>query len=476
MKKNLAKASLDLTSRLGKLVFRLDGIALALDLAGARIRDDMDNSLDVDDSDAESDVIDAIEQYLVDLEDQGKSMLSDPEHNVTKTYKIIIRTVWETVLSSLKRCEQRDPGSSSCTMHLLKLAVILGSTVVHHEIFRAASQSSVPVCSGLKPNVSVPSWFKALLQVKGTGVWNSYTYRKSTTRLERFHLVHRASDDVLSTKRNLFETHWTIVSWPGYTIHGLLRWCTEIQTPQTEYCVCRKILVAACCRTWNRCNAGIDFRCALRNYMTPLSAPYATSSTINGSADVCTTLGTTLLSIHEVYGARRCLEHAYKLKSTPFGKTASETIDAEVDLGRSYLMCALAEDDPPKKTKGIREANKVLGRISKNSGGEIEVAAASWSFTMLSMQLAQWYMRSVKQCSGKSSAFGNAVNQKKYDELSKTVISQQIQALKLGVRQFGQHHRLANTLRFNLIHIYGFFLKFDLSKKHLEDLVASELE
>lgn len=216
IKRDLAKASLDLKFRLEKLVFRLHGIALALDLAGARIRDDMDNSPSVDGSDAEGDVVDAIEQYLVDLEDHGKSSLSDPEHNAAKMCKKTIWTVWETVLSSLKRSEQRDPGSSGCTMHLLDLAVILGSTIVHDEIFKAASQYLVPVCSCLKTDVTVPPWFN-----KSTGVWDSYTCRKSIRLLERFHLVRQASDDVLSTKRNLFDTHSRMVSWPGYTIHDL---------------------------------------------------------------------------------------------------------------------------------------------------------------------------------------------------------------------------------------------------------------
>jgi hypothetical protein len=474
MKTDLTKASLDVSCLLEKLAFRLNNIALALDLAGARIRDDIDNSHNEDGSVAEGDVIDAIEQYLVDLEDHGRSMLSDPEHNVAKTYKKTIWNVWETVMSSLKRSEQHDPGSSGCTMHLLKLAVILGSTTVHHEIFRAASQSLIAVCSGLKTNVIVPPWFKALLQVKSTGVWDSYSYRKSVARLERFHLVRSASDDVFSTKKTVFETHPTFVSWPGYNIHGLLRWCTEIQMPQTEYFICREILAAACCRTWNMCDDGIDFRCALSNYMSPLNRPRDISFTQNGRADLCTTLGTTLVSIYDFCGAGRCLERAYELKSTLFGETAPEIIDTQVDVGGFYLMCALSQEDSAERKEGIEEANKVLGPILEDPKGEIKIAAASWDFMMLPAQLFEWYTQYREQCSGKSSTFAERAVQKKYDELSKTVIPEQIQALKRGAQLFGQQHRVVNTLRFNLAHIYGFFLKWDLSKKHLEDLKASE--
>lgn len=145
MEIDLLNTSSDIQIQLGMLAIRLDGIPLALDLAGARIRDDIDNIPQVDDSDAEGDVVDAIGQYLVDLEEHAKSLLSDPDHIAAKTYKKTIWSVWETVLSSLKHSDQRDPGSVGCTMHLLKLAVVLGPPIVHHEIFRAASQSFVAV-------------------------------------------------------------------------------------------------------------------------------------------------------------------------------------------------------------------------------------------------------------------------------------------------------------------------------------------
>ena len=346
MEIDLSNASLDVTIRLVKLALRLDGIPLALDLAGARIWDDIDNRPHVDKSNGEGDVLDAIEQYLVDLEEHAKSMLSDPDHIAAKTYKKTIWSVWETVLSSLKHSEQRGSESRDCTLHLLTLAVVLGPTVVHDEIFRAASQSLAAVCTGYKTDVIVPLWFKSLLQVNSTGVWDSHTYRKSITRLERFNLVRRASDDIYSSKRSVFETHPTLVSWPGYTIHGLVRWCTGVEKPQADYDVCRDILVTACCRTWNRCNDGIDFRCALPDYMSNLSGSQGMPFTQTGHGALCTTLGTTLLSIHEIFGAGRCLECACELKAVMSSEIASEAVDARVDLGRFYLLCALAKDDP----------------------------------------------------------------------------------------------------------------------------------
>lgn len=63
---------------------------------------------------------------------------------------------------------------------------------------------------------------------------------------------------------------------------------------------------------------------------------------------------------------------------------------------------------------------------------------------------------------------------KKYDESSTTVVPKQLQALGDGLQRSGPHHHVVNTLRFNLVHVYGKFGKSHLAKKHLEDLLACE--
>lgn len=99
LKIDILKASMNVTSCLEKLVTRLDGITIALDLASARIRDDIG-----DDGNGEGPVANPIEQSLVDLEAHERALLSDYERSAPSAYKKTIRSVWETVLSSLERC------------------------------------------------------------------------------------------------------------------------------------------------------------------------------------------------------------------------------------------------------------------------------------------------------------------------------------------------------------------------------------
>lgn len=86
MKIDILKASLNVTPCLEKLVTRLDGITIALDLASARIRDDIG-----DDGNGEGPVANPIEQSLVDLEAHERGLLSDYERSAPSAYK---KTIW----------------------------------------------------------------------------------------------------------------------------------------------------------------------------------------------------------------------------------------------------------------------------------------------------------------------------------------------------------------------------------------------
>jgi hypothetical protein len=57
-----------------------------------------------------------------------------------------------------------------------------------------------------------------------------------------------------------------VVLWPGFTMHGLVRWRAGVEFAKEEY-----QLVAASCRTSNEYEAGIDFRLALWQYLPDAS-------------------------------------------------------------------------------------------------------------------------------------------------------------------------------------------------------------
>jgi hypothetical protein len=336
----LRDASWEVMSLLEKIANRLDGIALAIDIAGARIRDDMDTGRGMCDTDDDLEggesVVAALEQYIADLGRHKKRVMSDPAYNSTSSYQKTIWNVWETVLSSLERFEKSDEATSACPSHLLRLAALLGSEVTHRELFRSASQSLSKVCSQLA--VQPPQWFMRLLELSDDGRWDSFAYRDSLKPLIDFSLVRTTMEEVsnLVDRRDICDP--PMVSWPGFTMHGLVRWRAEVEATQEEYKLCRAILVAASCRTNNAHENGIDFRFAMRGYLPQDVCDWRRHLTEKGYADLCSMVGTTLLSLEEYGQAEVLLERAYDLQSQVLGKVDPATIQTGIEHFVSNIM------------------------------------------------------------------------------------------------------------------------------------------
>lgn len=483
MKLSVSPPSLAMTSRLEKLVNRLDGIALALDLASARIRDDIDPEIDADDTVSEGAAIDAIDQYFTDLEEQEKSILSDRGHNPANGYQETIGSVWKTVLTSVERSEQRDTETPGYTMHLLKFAVILGPTVMHREVFRAASQSLEAALTGFK--IDVPLWFKDLLHVSGDGTWDSFVYRRCIKRLERFHLIHPASQDVHTTRRTTLDTNPVTVTWPGFAIHSLIRRCTSVDEVQVDYQVCRAALVDACCRTWDKYYGGIDFRYALLDYIRHVGCVgrHLDLYTPNGMADVCTLIGTALLSIGEIESAELTLEKAWFETAIVSGMASPATRDVGLELYKLYhtrqIGLKAPEENLQEREVYREKANQIERSVvgARGSGGAIRLFAVSWDAMMVPVQLWEWTVQlnrlALRFTQEVEPIFMKRAFQDKYDTLAGH-ISELLKVLELTQRARGQHDGIVRTLRSGLIQIYGTFGKFDSAKPHLEGLLAQE--
>jgi hypothetical protein len=225
---SLPETHFEAMSLLEEVAHRLDGIALAVELAGARIRNDLKIRDHGQNADASERVVAGLNRYIADLEHHKKSMLSDSAYNNTSSYEKTIWNVWETVSSSFERCEKSDAEASAFPMHLLRLAALLGPDIIHRELFGSASQSLEEVCLGL--SVDLPRWFKCLLKLSETGNWDSFAYRQSTGRLADFNLIRTAAEDTFCYSLKMDVGDPMAVLWPGFTMHGLVRWRAGVET------------------------------------------------------------------------------------------------------------------------------------------------------------------------------------------------------------------------------------------------------
>jgi hypothetical protein len=113
----------------------LDRLALAMDLAGALVQADVENG---------HDLATALHQYIADYRRSKDRLLRDEELSRMNLSKRTVRTVWETILASLREVEASHP--HIYTVQLLSFATLLDQTSVQDEMFPLASLGLEDAC------------------------------------------------------------------------------------------------------------------------------------------------------------------------------------------------------------------------------------------------------------------------------------------------------------------------------------------
>ncbi|KAI7280685.1 hypothetical protein KC345_g4599 [Hortaea werneckii] len=172
----------------------LDRLALAMDLAGAWVRADVENGIDLEV---------ALRQYIADYRHNRDRLLRDEEFARTSPYKKTAWTVWEISLASLNNLE--DNQSEICANQLLGFLALLDKSNAQEELFRLASLGLQNSCDQL--GTSVPGWIQGLLRKGKDNKWDDFCYRTTVRALQRYGLVRPVGGP-----------------WKGVTMHSLVRW------------------------------------------------------------------------------------------------------------------------------------------------------------------------------------------------------------------------------------------------------------
>ena len=128
----------------------LNRLALAMDLAGARISANVKNG---------NDLKAALHQYLADYRLNRGRLLQDEHFASVDSYEKTVWTAWETSLASLRKLEESQ--TDICPVHLLHFMALLDRSNVQDELFRLASFGLEKACSRLA--VEVPAWMRGFL-------------------------------------------------------------------------------------------------------------------------------------------------------------------------------------------------------------------------------------------------------------------------------------------------------------------------
>jgi GTPase SAR1 family protein len=195
----------------------LDRLALAMDLAGARVRADVENGVDL---------ATALRQYLTDYRRHQGKLLRDEEFSRVSAYKKTVWTAWETSLASLQRVEDSQP--DIYPIQLLNFATMLDRANVQDELFRLASLGLEEACHQL--DVRTPAWMQGLLCKGEDDKWDDFSYRATVKLLLRYGLVRPVAQP-----------------WKGITMHGLVRWRASVGMDREQYWRLYLAFIAAVC-------------------------------------------------------------------------------------------------------------------------------------------------------------------------------------------------------------------------------------
>ena len=179
---------------LRQVVSLLDRLPLAIELAGARMKAEVDDG-------AETAV--AMRRYVADFQRHQDILLRSNEFVHTSVNRKTVWTAWETSLTALRNLERSETDISPVS--LLTFLSQFDRANIQDELFRLASLESEATTREL--DIALPLWLEKVLSVGADGGWNMFYYRENVKALQRYGLVRAVKS-----------------TWDGVTMHSLVAW------------------------------------------------------------------------------------------------------------------------------------------------------------------------------------------------------------------------------------------------------------
>lgn len=220
---------------------RLGGLALAIDLAGAYLAEQLQVHHDEGSAiEREEAIRTVLTKYLADYDQHQDEILKWEPFYRSSSYEKTVWTVWNTSLAAI---EKSSPGVHAG--QILTFLAQFDQGYLQKEMFRLASVGW-PVMVKLLQNLQNdrPEWLSKLVASKGNE-WDDFHYRQAIGPLIRYGLLQRTSGD-----------------WVGTTMHGRVRWrARKAHQPSSEAWArwTALFLMAAVCQT-NREKGRPEFR------------------------------------------------------------------------------------------------------------------------------------------------------------------------------------------------------------------------
>jgi tetratricopeptide (TPR) repeat protein len=330
----------------------LDRLALAIDLAGARVQVDVENG---------DDLATALRQYLTDYRRYQGKLLRDEEFARVSTYKKTVWTAWETSLSSLRKIEDSQP--DIYPIQLLSFVTMLDRANVQDELFRLASVGLVEASDQL--DIRTPGWMQGLLGRGDDNTWDDFSYRASVKLLVRYGLVRPIAEP-----------------WKGITMHGLVRWRASVGMDREQYWRLYLAFMVAVCENIGEEADSVRFR---RHVVVHLPPKDEILGGTNGVKDeglwrMWTTIGHVLWKEGRWKEAEELDVKVMEARSRVVGEEHPDTLTAMVNLAATYWNQGRSKEAEELFVKVMEARSRVLGEEHPSTLTAIaNLAATYWN-------------------------------------------------------------------------------------------------
>jgi Tetratricopeptide repeat/NB-ARC domain len=241
------------------IVERLGYLALAIDLAGARIDENPDQE-------------EALKRYLDDYDKHQDELLQRADFRGLSMSKKTVWTVWETTLDKIEDQYPEVRPALAFFAHFKK-------GIIQDELFRLASLGFSAIDGELgQQYVDLPNWLKQLTKIDGQK-WDSFYYREALRPLLRYSLVQPV-----------------IEKWPGASMHNLVQWRATKYMESQPWDSWYLMFMVAVCHQVTKEESNPEFRRHMVTHIPDVSQSYLVA-----------------LKVHDKYRAFVCdkISHVY---------------------------------------------------------------------------------------------------------------------------------------------------------------------
>jgi tetratricopeptide (TPR) repeat protein len=311
----------------------LDRLALAIDLAGARVQVDVENG---------DDLATALRQYLTDYRRYQGKLLRDEEFARVSTYKKTVWTAWETSLASLRKVEDSQP--DIYPIQLLSFAMMLDRANVQDELFRLASVGLEEACCRL--DVRTPVWMQGLLGRRDDKTWDDFSYRASTKLLVRYGLVRPIAEP-----------------WKGIKMHGLVRWRASVGMDREQYWRLYLAFITAVCENIGEEADSVRFRRHVVVHLPRKDELLRRTEGVEteGLWRTWTTIGNVLWKEGRWKEAEELQVKVMEARLRVLGEEHPDTLRAMGDLASTYWKQGRSKEAEELEVKVMEARSRVLG-------------------------------------------------------------------------------------------------------------------